>query len=52
MKLVRALFATRGPVVFVSSRGIRDLRVSNEFILRDCVVNVSAYECRKQKFVC
>jgi len=49
MKLVRALFATR-TVVFVSSCGIRNLRVANDFGIS--VVNVSACECRKQKFVC
>lgn len=51
LKLVRTMFAVKGPVVFVSRYGIRDLRVANEFILWDCVVNVSACESRKQKFV-
>jgi hypothetical protein len=51
LKLVRTMFAAKGPVVFVSRYGVRDLRVANEFILWDCVVNVSACESRKQKFV-
>jgi len=50
MKLVRALFATRGPVVFVSSCGIRNLRVAKDFGMS--VVNLAACERRKQKFVC
>ncbi len=51
LKFVRAMFAAKGPVVFVSRYGIRDLRVANEFILWDSVLNVSACESRKQKFV-
>jgi len=51
LKLTRAMFAARGPVVFVSRYGIRDLRVADEFILWDTVLNVSACESRKQKFV-
>jgi hypothetical protein len=51
LKFVRAVFAAKGPVVFVSRYGIRDMRVATEFILWDSVVNVSACESRKQKFV-
>jgi hypothetical protein len=50
-KLVWTIFAAKGPVVFVSRYGIRDLRVANEFILWDSVLNVSACQIRKQKFV-
>ncbi len=50
-KFVWAIFAVKGPVVFVSRYGIRDLRVANEFILWDSILNVSACESRKQKFV-
>jgi hypothetical protein len=51
LKFVRTMFAAKGPVVFVSRYGVRDMRVANEFILWDSVVNVSACESRKQKFV-
>ena len=41
LKFVRTMFAVKGPVVFVSRYGIRDLRVANEFILwdlrRECI---------------
>jgi hypothetical protein len=50
-RLVWGLFAAGEPVVFVSRYGIRDLRVADEFILWDSVVNVSACQCRRQKFV-
>ncbi|MGH6742205.1 MAG: STM3941 family protein [Bradyrhizobium sp.] len=50
-KFVWAMFAAKGPIVFVSRYGIRDLRVANEFILWDSILNVSACECRKRKFV-
>jgi hypothetical protein len=45
------MFAANGPVVLVSRYGIRDLRVANEFILWDSILNVSACDCRKHKFV-
>ena len=35
LKFVRTMFAAKGPVVFISRYGIRDLRVANEFILGD-----------------
>ena len=50
-KFVWGLFAAREPVVFVTRYGIRDLRVADEFILWDSVTNVSACQCRRQKFV-
>jgi hypothetical protein len=50
-RFVWVLFAAREPVVFVSGYGIRDLRVADEFILWDSVTNVSACQCRKQKYV-
>jgi hypothetical protein len=51
LKFARATFAAKGLVVLVSRYGIRDLRVADEFILWDSVMNVSACESRKQKFV-
>jgi len=48
---VWGLFVAGEPVVLVSRYGIRDLRIADEFILWDCVVNVSACQCRRQKFV-
>jgi hypothetical protein len=50
-KCIRAMRAAKGPIVFVSRYGIRDLRVANEFILWDSVLDVSACEYRKRKFV-
>jgi hypothetical protein len=50
-RLVWGLFAAGEPVVFVSRYGIRDLRVAAEFILWDSVLNVSACQCGRQRFV-
>jgi hypothetical protein len=50
-KLIWAMCAAKGPVLFVSRYGIRDLRVADEFILWDCIAQVSACEVRKQRFV-
>jgi hypothetical protein len=50
-KCAWTLLTVRGPVVLVSNYGIRDLRIANEFILWDCVTDVSACEHRGQQFV-
>lgn len=50
-KFVRALLKTRGPVLFVSRYGIRDLRIANEFILWDSVTAVSAGEANGRRLV-
>ncbi len=43
--------AERGPVVIVTSYGIRDLRIGNEFLLWDSIADVSAEECRGHKAI-
>lgn len=50
-KLIWAMCAAKGPVLFVSRFGFRDLRVADEFILWDSIAQVSACEIRKQRFV-
>ena len=50
-RLIWAMCAAKGPVLFVSRYGIRDLRVADEFILWDSLSQVSACEVRKQRFV-
>jgi hypothetical protein len=45
------LLTARGPVLVISRYGIRDLRLSREFISWDFVLSVSPYEIRQRKFV-
>jgi hypothetical protein len=49
--LIWMLPAERGPVVIVTSDGIRDLRIGNEFLLWDSIADVSAEECRGHKAI-
>jgi hypothetical protein len=51
LKIVWTLITARGPVVFVSRYGIRDLRVSNELILWGSVEDITGWEYRRQKCV-
>jgi hypothetical protein len=50
-RLIWMLPAERGPVVIVTRYGIRDLRIGNEFLLWDSIVDVSTEECRGHKAV-
>ncbi|WP_426613999.1 hypothetical protein [Bradyrhizobium sp. McL0616] len=49
--LIWMLPAERGPVVMVTTYGIRDLRVGNEFLLWDSIADVSVEECRGHKAI-
>ncbi|MCK1387979.1 STM3941 family protein [Bradyrhizobium sp. 21] len=49
--LVWMLPAERGPVVIVTPYGIRDLRIGNEFLLWDSIVEISAEERRGHKMI-
>ena len=50
-RLIWLLLAARGPVLLIGRYGIRDLRVANEFILWDSIVDVSTCEYRRRKFI-
>ena len=50
-KIAWLFFSVRGPVLFISYYGIRDLRVTKEFIPWDSVEQISLGQIRKQKFV-
>jgi hypothetical protein len=50
-RLIWLLLAARGPVLLIGRYGIRDLRVANEFILWDSIVDVSTCESRRRKFI-
>lgn len=50
-KFVWALFGARQPVLSVSRYGVRDLRIANEFILWDSVVDVSTCRVGRRSFV-
>lgn len=49
--LIWMLPAERGPVVIVTPYGIRDLRIGNEFLLWDSIVEISAEERRGRKVI-
>jgi hypothetical protein len=51
LKIVWTLITARGPVVFLSRYGIRDLRISNELILWGSVDDITSWEYRRQKFM-
>jgi hypothetical protein len=51
LKFIWMLLTAKGPVVFISRYGIRDMRIADELIPWDCVEDVSAREYRRQKFV-
>jgi hypothetical protein len=50
-RLIVLLPAARGPVVIVTSYGIRDLRIGNEFLLWESIADVSAEDCRGHKVI-
>jgi hypothetical protein len=50
-RLIWMLPADRGPVVIVGRYGIRDLRVGNEFLLWDSIVDVSAGKLHRRDAV-
>jgi len=50
-RLIWLLLPARGPVLLIGRYGIRDLRVANEFILWDSIVEVSTCEYRRRKFI-
>jgi len=51
LKFVWTLITARGPVVFISRCGIRDLRISNELILWGAVEDITTWEYRRQKCI-
>jgi hypothetical protein len=51
LKFIWTLITARGPVVFISRYGIRDLRISNELILWGSVEDLTSWEYRRQKFM-
>jgi hypothetical protein len=51
LKFIWIVLTAKGPVVFISRYGIRDMRIADELIPWDCVEDVSAREYRRQKFV-
>jgi hypothetical protein len=51
LKIIWTLITAKGPVVFVSRYGIRDLRISNELILWGSVEDISTWEYRRQKCI-
>jgi hypothetical protein len=51
VKFIWTLLTARGPVLFISRYGIRDMRIANELILWDSVEAISACDYRKQKFI-
>jgi hypothetical protein len=51
LKIIWTLITAKGPVVFISRYGIRDLRISNELILWGSVENISCWEYRRQKCI-
>jgi hypothetical protein len=50
-RLIWMLPAGRWPVVVVTSYGIRDLRIGNEFLPWDSIADVSAQECRGHRAI-
>lgn len=50
-RLIWMLPSERGPVVIVTTYGIRDLRIGNEFLLWESIEDVSAEECRGHKVI-
>lgn len=50
-RLIWMLPSGRRPVVIVTSYGIRDLRIGNEFLLWESIADVSAEECRGDKVI-
>lgn len=51
LKVGWTLMTARGPMLFISRSGIRDLRLSKAFIPWESVTSVSSYETCGQKFV-
>jgi hypothetical protein len=51
LKFVWTWFTAKGPVVFISRYGIRDIRVANQLIPWGSVESVSASEYHRQKFI-
>jgi hypothetical protein len=51
VKFIWTLLTARGPVLFISRYGIRDMRIANELMLWDSVEAISTCEYRKQKFI-
>jgi hypothetical protein len=43
------LFTERGPVITISPQGIRDTRITDEFIPWSAITNISTWEFRNQK---
>ncbi|MBW7972042.1 STM3941 family protein [Bradyrhizobium sp. BR 10289] len=50
-RLIWMLPTERGPVVIVTSYGIRDLRIGNEFLLWESIAEVSAEECSGHRMI-
>lgn len=50
-RLIWMLPAERGPVVVVTSYGIRDLRIGNEFLPWDSIAEISAQDHRGRKMI-
>jgi hypothetical protein len=51
LKFTWTLITARGPVVFISRYGIRDMRITNELILWGSVEGITPGEYRRQKFI-